>query len=376
MDALHPPKYTITCQSCGATIPAEPWRWRHECGGTLQVSVATDHERVLACRSTHDERMRRFWPVLPLTNAPDTAIGDTPVIHEQIDGVDVYFKLEYLNPGGSFKDRGAYVTVARCLEMGFESITVDSSGNAGVATARMGQRLGLGVDVFLPQSTPEGKKHLLRLFGAQLHEVAGDRMAVHDAALAATASGGAYVGHWFNPYFFEGTKTMAYEAYEQVPRIDYAFCPVGAGTVILGLHKGFSELFGAGLMHSTPRLVAAQAAGYSPVCSEMGFARNGVQPSVLADGIAIADPPRCDEIATVVGSTGGFCAIVDDHQIAEALSWLVSRGYVVEPTSAVPLAALRQAIADGAIPRGSSVLLPLSGTGMKVLDELAHIAGV
>jgi len=376
MGALNPPEFTVTCQSCGATVPAEPWSWKHECGGTLHVSVATDRERILACRSPHDVRMCRFAPVLPLQNAPGTAIGDTPVLQEDVDGVDVYFKLEYLNPGGSFKDRGAYVTVSRCLEMGFDSIVVDSSGNAGVATARMGQRLGLGVDVFLPESTPEGKKQLLRLFDARLHEVAGDRMAVHDAALEATASGGAYVGHWFNPYFFEGTKTMAYEAHEQMPRIDYAFCPVGAGTVILGLYKGFSELASAGLMHSIPNLVAVQATGFSPVCAEMGFTRDGVRPSVLADGIAITYPPRCSEIAGVVGRTNGFCTIVDDEEIADALNWLVSRGYVVEPTSAVPLAALRQAIADGAVPRGSSVLLPLSGTGMKVLGELAHIASV
>ncbi|MBN1151900.1 MAG: pyridoxal-phosphate dependent enzyme, partial [Dehalococcoidia bacterium] len=72
--------------------------------------------------------MHRFAPVLPLRRWPDTAIGDTPLVLEDIEGVTVGFKLEYLNPGGSFKDRGAYVTVARCAELGFKSIVVDSSG--------------------------------------------------------------------------------------------------------------------------------------------------------------------------------------------------------------------------------------------------------
>ncbi len=340
------------------------------------MSVVVDPSRIRACRSNYDTRLQRFGPVLPLQHPPATAIGDTPVLREDVDGVTVYFKLEHLNPGGSFKDRGAYVTVSRCLEMGFDSIVVDSSGNAGVATARMGQRLGLGVDVFLPESTPEGKKQLLRLFGATLHEVAGDRMAVHTAALGATSAAAAYVGHWFNPYFFEGTKTMAYEAFEQIPAMDYALLPVGAGTVMLGLHKGFSELVGAGLMDRVPRLVAAQAAGFAPVCAQLGARSDAAGMSSLADGIAIAAPPRRDEMAHVVRETGGFGVVVDDNEIAGALKWLVSRGHVVEPTSAVPMAALRRAIDNGSIPRGSSVLLPLSGNGMKVLDELVHIAGV
>jgi threonine synthase len=370
-----PPRFTITCQACGARVPAEPWTWKHACGGTLGLDVAVDAARTRACRDNAGLRLARFAPVLPLRHAPATAIGDTPLSLEEVDGVRVAFKLEYLNPGGSFKDRGAYVTVSRCAELGFDSIVVDSSGNAGVATAFMGRRLGLKVDVFLPSSTPDGKKRLLRLLGAALHEVEGDRMAVHAAALGAVRGGAVYAGHWWQPYFAHGVKTMAYEVVEELGRIDMVFAPVGAGTVILGLHRGFVELHSAGLLATMPRLVAAQAAGYAPVCAELGIASEQDQRSHLADAIAIADPPRRGEMAAVVRQTGGFGVVVNDPDITAALRWLTDRGYIVEPTSAVPVAALFKAMRDGSVMPGSTVLIPLTGTGMKVLDELDEVAG-
>ena len=372
--AIPAPSFTITCRTCGDTVPAEPWVWRHSCGGTLRLDISPDTARVTACDSAPQRRMARFAPVLPLRDAPATAIGDTPLVMEDIDGVRVGIKMENLNPGGSFKDRGAYVTVARCAELGFKSIVVDSSGNAGVAIALMGLRLGIGVDVFLPCSTPEGKKLLLRVLRAKLHEIDGDRMAVHAATLDYAAStGAAYAGHWWNPYFAHGVKTMAYEFAEQLPSPDFVFAPVGAGTVLLGLYTGYSELLSAGAIPRIPRLVAVQAAGFSPVCAELGVAAPEGEHSHLADGIAIAAPPRKPEIAAAVRETGGFGLVVTDAEIASALVWLARKGYVVEPTSAVPLAALVRCIRDGRVPQGSTALLPLTGTGMKVLEELEEV---
>ncbi len=374
MTGMHSaPPFTITCRKCDAHVPVEPWRWRHSCGGTLHLEVDIDPNRIASCASSPDCRLARFAPILPLKHAPDTAIGGTPLPVEEIDGVQVGFKLEHLNPGGSFKDRGAYVTVARCAELGFNSIVVDSSGNAGVAIALMGLRLGISVDVFLPRSTPEGKKHLLRILQARLHEIDGDRMQVQHEALAYANTGAAYAGHWWNPYFAHGVKTMAYEVLERMPHIDYVFAPVGAGTVILGLHTGYSELLAAGATRAMPALVAVQGAGYSPVCEELGMSEAGTPASHLADGIAIADPPRKQQIADAVRQSGGFGMVVSDAEIAAALRWLLARGYVVEPTSAVPVAALIRCIGNGQLRAGQRVMVPLTGTGMKVLDELAHL---
>ncbi len=368
------PSFSIVCQRCGEPLSSQQWSWQHTCGGTLRLDVDLEPARV-TCRIEPLGRLNRFAPVLPLQHAPDTAVGDTPLVVEEFHSVRCAMKLEYLNPGGSFKDRGAYVTAARCAELGFDSIVVDSSGNAGVSMALMGLRLHVAVDVFLPRATPEGKKQLLRILQARLHEVDGDRMQVQRETLAYAAAGAAYAGHWWNPYFAHGVKTMAYEVVEEIPCIDYVFAPVGAGTVLLGLHAGFSELRSAGAIARMPRYVAVQATGFSPVVSDLGNHDDQGEVSQLADGIAITNPPRRREIAAAVTASGGFGIVVTDREIASALSWLLSRGYVVEPTSAVPVAALLQCIRDGRVPRGATVLLPLTGTGLKVLDKLAHVTG-
>lgn len=373
-DSPSPPSFTIVCHACGQVVPATPWCWRHACGGTLDLTIGNIAAAVNGAITAAGKGLTRFAPVLPLQSLTDTPVGDTPLTIEEIRGVQVGFKLEYLNPGGSFKDRGAYVTVSRCAELGFESIVVDSSGNAGVAMAMMGQRLGIGVDVFFPRSTPEGKRQLLRILGARLHEVDGDRMQVQKETLVCAQTGAAYAGHWWTPYFAHGVKTMAYEVLAEMPHPDFVFAPVGAGTVLLGLQTGYSELLSADLIPSMPRLVAVQAAGYAPVAADLGAQDDAAVQSHLADGIAIADPPRRQQIGAAVVATGGFGMVVNDDDIAAALRWLLHRGYIVEPTSAVPLAGLMRCIRDGRVTGGQQVLVPLTGTGMKVLPELAHLA--
>ncbi len=368
-----PPLFTITCRKCGHNVPSEPWAWRHQCGGMLDLKLAQVTAAVRATAVRPGKGMARFAPVLPLHSTPDAPIGDTPLVIDEIAGVSVGFKLEYLNPGGSFKDRGAYVTVSRCAELGFESIVVDSSGNAGVSLALMGRRLGIAVDVFLPRSTPEGKRRLLHILGATVHEIDGDRMQVQRETLAFVESGAAYAGHWWNPYFAHGVKTIAYEASAEMPQPDYVFAPVGAGTMLLGLYTGYSELLSAGQLRTIPKLVAVQASGYCPVASDLRSAHFTTTASHLADGIAIADPPRRQEIVDAVIATDGFGMLVTDDEIAAALQWLLSRGYLVEPTSAVPLAALLRCVREGQVCPGQLVLVPLTGTGMKVLPELAHL---
>ncbi len=365
--------YRITCQKCGRTLPEDKWYWQDDCGGAVDIFFDFEEKRFRELIDVKHEGIRRYAQLLPVQDLPFMHLGWTPVVSRVIAGVEVNFKLEYLSLGGSFKDRGAYISVAKAKELGAEGIVVDSSGNSGIGFSLMGLAFGgVGVHVFVPKNAPEGKKRLLRLLEADVHEIDGDRMQVNRAALEA-GGGLAYVGHWWNPYFIEGVKTMAYEAQEQIGNVDCVICPVGSGTLVLGLHKGYEELRSLGALTEMPKMVAVQACGYARICEELGAQKECIAKSKLADGIAILEPPRTKQIVKAIRNTEGHCIIVDDEEIKVSLRELTRFGFIVEPTSAAAYAALGKSMEMGFVKPGDRVLLPLTGSGLKMVDELVDL---
>ena len=354
----------LVCSKCGRKYP-ERFRLTCECGGTLLVRGELPASFGDALAEHLD--MRRYVRLLPVSGnyLPALIPSITPVSRLDIGGVTVIFKLEYLQPTGSFKDRGTWVTVAKLREEGISEVVLDSSGNAAISLAAFAGSAGIKAHLFLPAHTSPGKLALLRKLGAELHIIDGDRMAVHRKAMDFSEEKSiAYVSHWLNPYFLEGTKTAAFEAYEQIGVPDYVLAPAGSGTLFLGLWKGFSELKDMGAIGELPRFVAVQASGYESLCE-----RSQVK-SHLAEGIAIPEPPRLGEMRRVLDETGGTCVSVGDSEIDRALKWLWRRGFMVEPTSATVLAALWKLVESGEIGAGSKVLLPLTGSGLKMVEGI------
>jgi len=333
---------------------------RCDCGGTLLVE--REHYDFSGNLLPYFD-MRRYLGFLPIggTYLPPPVPAITPTVSLQLGPIFGLFKLDYLQPGGSFKDRGSFVTVAKLIEEGIDEIVLDSSGNAALSMAIHSLPAGIRVHVFLPAEVVPQKLSLLIRLGTVLHFVDGDRMEAHRRAREfAEREGLAYASHWLNPYFIEGTKTIAFEAYEQADIPDYVLAPTGSGTLLLGLWKGFRELEKMGEIPELPRLIAVQASGYESLC-ERSNERND-----LADGIAIPEPPRLEEMKRALEETNGFCVSVTTPETEEAWDWLMGAGFLVESTSAVVLAALWRLMETGEIPDGSKVLLPLTGSGLKL----------
>lgn len=347
----------LRCIKCGRTYPDE-FMLVCECGGLLDAVSEFEKPFGDLLRKEYLD-IRRYLSFLPVReeHAPRLTLPVTPIVEREINGVNAIFKLEYLMPSGSFKDRGTYVTVAKLKEAGIEEVVLDSSGNAAISLAMFGKSEGLKVHIFLPKSTHEGKKRILRNLGAEIHEIKGSRMRTHEAALE--FGQGTYISHWLNPYFLEGTKTAAYEVFEQIGDVDYVIVPAGSGSLFLGLYKGFRELSELGLIEMLPSMIAVQAGGYESLCSRSR------EKSRLAEGIAIPEPPRREQMLKVLRETGGTCISVGDGEIEAALRKLWDMGFLVEPTSAVVLAALKKLTASGRIEGKSRVLLPLTGSGLK-----------
>ncbi|WP_297418204.1 pyridoxal-phosphate dependent enzyme [Thermococcus sp.] len=353
----------LKCTRCGRTYP-ETFRLRCDCGGTLLVERGY-YDFFGSILPYLD--MRRYLSFLPIGGnyLPPAVPSITPTTSLQIGSAFGLFKLEYLQPSGSFKDRGTFVTVAKLMEGGINEVVIDSSGNAALSMALYSLPAGIRVHAFVSYDAMQEKLSLLQRLGAIVHFVDGDRMEVHERAVEfAEREGVTYVSHWFNPYFLEGTKTAAFEAYEQVGVPDYVLAPIGSGTLFLGLWKGFKELEKMGEITRLPVFVAVQASGYESLCERSKLS------NPLADGIAIPEPPRREEMEKVLGETGGTCVSVGEPETRGALSWLRRVGFLVEPTSATVLAAMWNLVERGEIPDGSKVLLPLTGSGLKLTQGI------
>jgi threonine synthase len=394
---MRPWERRFICDRCGAEVTPDAVVWRCPCGGCLvlehaEVTLPVD---ALGGRPWTMWRYAEALPFAPDSSAPGRVTmgeGGTPLMPVSLGdgrgGRPVVAKLEYASPTLSFKDRGAAVLVAKAAELGAGRLVADSSGNAGAAVAAYAARARLPCSVFVAASTPAGKLASLRAVGADVRLVEGSREDVAAAAIADVESTGAfYASHVYNPFFFEGTKTFAYELWEQLGRApDVVVLPAGNGTLVLGAFIGFGELLRARLIDALPRFLVVQAAGCAPVARAFHARTMMVVPIVnegtMADGIAIAEPARGDEIIDAVRATKGTVVAVDDDEIVAAGSALAAQGLYVEPTAAVPLAGLVRAMAAGDLGLGSDadeagagvgagadagplVVVPLCGAGLK-----------
>jgi threonine synthase len=256
--------------------------------------------------------------------------GHTPEVPVEIDGRTVRAKLELLSPTLSFKDRGAVWLMAAAVELGASRVVADSSGNAGTAVAAYAARAGLPCDVFVPASASPAKLAQMEAHGTTIHRVQGVRSQAALAAHEAVAELGAfYASHVWNPLFYEGTKQVVLEL-DPLPEV--LVLPVGNGTLVLGAAR---------VRREGMRIIGVRAGA-----------------GTVAEGIDIADPPRWSQVAAVVEH---FITVTDD-EITAAQRALAHQGLFVEPTAAVPAAALAQ------VERDVDVVIPLTGAGAKSAD--------
>ncbi|MFB6071284.1 MAG: pyridoxal-phosphate dependent enzyme [Halanaeroarchaeum sp.] len=355
----------LVCADCGRAYEAGPGEpWRCECGHPLDFA-----ERPLPDgppkRPALDRGLWAFGDFLPVEPRVTLGEGWTPLA--DAPAWDATFKLEYVFPSGSFKDRGATTTLSRAAELGVERVVEDSSGNAGAAIAQYAARAGIAAEIYVPAGVKETKLRAIERAGATPVRVEGTRQDVTDACVAAVEDGDAwYASHAWNPAFFAGTATVAFEIAAQrdwsVP--DALVLPVGHGTLFLGAYRGFAALRDAGWTDRLPRLLGVQATGVAPLVAARG-GDPGSTTNDAADGIQISDPVRDDQILAAIQATDGDVVAVDGAATESALDALHRRGFYVEPTSAVAVAGLEAYREAGVLEKGADVLVALTGSGLK-----------
>lgn len=335
----------------------EKYFWRcPKCGSALRIDYHYEFE-------PKGYGLNRYASMFPFIPAKTAGEGATPSIVELIAGNEIIFKLEYLNPSGSFKDRGTCLAIHYAHQLGFKKVVEDTSGNTGISVALYARKYNLKATIVMPRYAPYGKKTLIKLLGGEVVETP-TRGDASRKVLEYTDM--FYVAHIWNPLYIIGASTIAYEVFEQEGVPDYIITPIGSGGLFLGLIEGFEKLYELGVVDKVPTPIGVQGYSVQPVYEELyGKSLKG-ENSDLADGILVPNPPRKKEIAEKIKRYNGRVVLVGNSDIIRAWKELFEKGYIVEPTSAAPFAGYFKVL--DRIGPGKTILIPLTGSGLKTLD--------
>ena len=250
----------LQCPKCHKIYPLQKWL-DDTCGFRLRIMY--DFDKRANSLSKNDLKnapishwkYRNFFPVENEQNEISIGEGNTSLVRskrmaKRIGLKKLFFKLEYTNPSGSFKDRPISVGTSVALENNASTLTDDSSGNAAASLASFGAKSGIKTVVFVPERASLSKVAQLVTLGAQVVRVSGGEDSEGDPSVKLFRES---VKKWnwtpcpsfgpFNPFQFEGTKSLAFEMIEQldwtVP--DFVLCNTGSGGLLGGTSAGFID---------------------------------------------------------------------------------------------------------------------------------------
>jgi len=333
------------------------------------------------------ERYVEFYPLYnPSKNLINLGTGGTPLIKsdrlaKRLGVKSLFLKVETGNPSGSFKDRPISIGVSKAKEHGAKTLTAASSGNAAAALATFGARGGLDVVVFVPEQAPQGKIIQLAFLGAKVVRVSIEKEGEDPTV---TLFKKAYKKYgWipspsfgpFNPFQFEGTKSLGFELCEQfnweVP--DWILCNTGSGGLLAGTFKGFKEFEKLDFIDQVPHMVAVQPDECAPIVdaalnniAPLEFTDWPKTPHTIAGGLADPHPWDADAALEAIYDSNGSGVAVNEKNILKTQRWLATdEGIFGEPSGTAAIAGLSQLISDGTIDSSDIIVIPITGVGYK-----------
>jgi threonine synthase len=276
------------------------------------------------------------------------------------------------------------MVVARAIELGIETISTASTGNAAAALAGVCASVGKTPIIFVPASAPEAKIAQLLVYGATVLLVNGTYDQAFDLCTQICLAEGWYCRNTaMNPFTIEGKKTAAFEIAEQlgwnVP--DVVVVSVGDGNIVAGVYKGFYDLFQLGWIDRIPRLIGVQAAGSAALYHawKKGIRAEDMQPidaQTLADSISAGLPrDRAKGLRAVRQTQGAYVSVTDEAILASIPRLARLSGVFAEPACAAAFAGALQARREGHILPTDTVALLLTGNGLKDIRRAQQSVG-
>ena len=377
----------LKCRECGRPYPAEPLHVCEFCFGPLEVDYDYSRMQKVVNRKRIEAGPYSVWryrDLLPIEeeNPIGSHCGMTPLLHarnlaEALRVKEVYIKNDAVcHPSLSFKDRVVAVAVTKAMEFGFSVVACASTGNLANSVAAHAAEAGLKSFIFIPADLEQGKIVGTLIYDPVLVSVDGNYDEVNRlCSEVADKYGWAFVNINIRPYYAEGSETFGYEIVEQLgwrtPR--HIVVPAAGGSLVTKIWKGLKEFYQLGLIPDcNTRMHVAQAAGCSPIVTAI---RNGsdtirpVRPDTICKSLAIGNPADGYYAFKAVGESKGYAADANDEEIIAGMSLLaVTEGIFTETAGGVTVAVAKRLIEEGIIPRDESVVLSITGNGLKTQE--------
>ena len=384
----------LRCRECGRESPAKALFVCEYCFGSLEVDYDYASIEGRLTRQGIESRPASIWryrELLPIEGDPTVGFhtGMTPFF--RADGLakalgvkELYIKDDSVcHPTLSFKDRVVSVALSRAKELGFDTAACASTGNLANAVSALSAKVGMKRVIFIPADLEMGKIIGSLIYAPRLVAVEGNYDEVNRlCAEVAARYRWAFVNINIRPYYAEGSKTYGFEIAEQMgwttPR--HIIIPAASGSLLVKIWKGFKEFHKLGLIPKPQaRWYAAQAQGCSPIVTAIQEGSDiirPVKPKTIAKSLAIGNPADGYYAADAIRETGGWGAVVSDEEIIDAMKLLgQTEGIFTETAGGVTVAATRRLIEEKRIPRDESIVVCITGQGLKTQEAVADHIG-
>jgi len=239
--------------------------------GTIsEIALDMDNQRRIAADpgAPLEERLEAYEDII------DSEVGDTSMVRarniEREVGIrQIYLKFEGGNPTGTQKDRIAFAQAMDALRRGFDTITVATCGNYGVAVALAASMAGLRCRIYIPESYHTPRIREMEQLGALIVRAPGDYETAVETSRAAAETEELYDA---NPG--GNNTTLQLQSYGQIANEIYdelrdapliVAAPVSNGTTRAGLYRGFLSLYRRGKTSRIPKIAAGSSFRKNPI---------------------------------------------------------------------------------------------------------------
>ena len=349
------------CLECGWSRPLSQ-AYHHccpTCNGLLRIKYPQRGIENLATLAPGIWRYSQLLPdfrIKPSLGEGGTLLRKARRLGKRLGLRELYVKDETRNPTGAFTDRGAATVVASAIYYGFREITSFTGGNIAVSLTAYSIAHNMPITAVLDRNVDAGKLYQIVFLGGKV-------------SLTPPMDAKGCVVTPSNPFLIEGYKTIAFELFEDLNDMDSIIIPVGHGSLLYSIWKGFAELKEGGLIKQLPRLIAVQPQNCATLLGALGVNSRRFdqkESSSVATELAVRRPVWLKMVLKALKDTGGDVLLVSDDEIVEGLKLLASHeGLLVETASATVVAALPKALKEGVIDRDEKLVMVATGVGLK-----------